>query len=138
MFVTKNQAFVFFACVAFGGVAGVLFGVSDTVKKAIKNRALKILSDILAFALFSALFSAFGFIMRFPSFRPYMAAWSIAGAILYMKSFHLTLAKITKKLYNITVSKVRDRILKRRDKKDDERRFCGKSRNRGKRRRIEE
>ena len=105
MFVAKNQIFVFFACVAIGGIGGILFTFSTLIKFFIKNARLKILPDIAAFCVFSLFYVWVSFRLNFPSYRVYMTAGAIIGLFLYMKSFNITLALWTKKLYNITVKK---------------------------------
>ena len=117
MFVTADQAFVFIVCVAYGGTFGVLFTVSAAVKGACVNKWVGVTADIAAFTVFAVGFAAFGFYMGFPSYRLYMSVGAMAGITLYMKSLHITLAKFSEKLYNITVIKIRAATLKKRERK---------------------
>lgn len=103
MLVTKSQIFVFIACVAFGVTAGVIFSVSDFIKHFIKHKILKEIPDIFGFIIFALAFIVYSYYMCFPTYRIYMTMGAILGLLLYYKSFHLTLAKCTEKLYNITV-----------------------------------
>ena len=132
MFVTADQAFVFIACVAYGGTFGVLFTVSAAVKGACVNTWAGVAADIAAFTVFAVGFAVFGFYMGFPSYRLYMSVGAMAGIALYMKSLHITLAKFSEKLYNITVIKIRAGTLKRRERKNvgraDEQDFDGRKR----------
>lgn len=103
MFVTENQIFVVFACLGFGAACGILFSLSAGVKYFIRNKWVKIIPDIVAFAAFSVLYVLFAFTLKFPSYRVYMTAAALVGLFLYMKSFHIILAIFAGKLYNITV-----------------------------------
>ena len=105
MFATKSQFFVFVACVAIGGLGGVLFTAAAFIKLFIKRVGLKILPDIAAFCAFTLLYVRLSFILQFPSYRLYMAAGALIGLLLYMKSFNHTLALLMKKLYNIIIKK---------------------------------
>jgi len=106
MFVTKNQFFVFLACLAFGAVSGVLFSVSAGVKFLLKNKFFKCVSDVVAFLPLGWLFTCFSFYFGFPNLRFYMLVGVCVGIALYFKSFHILLAKIAKKFYNILVIKI--------------------------------
>ncbi len=101
MFVTANQIYIFFACVAFGGVSGLFFSTSIALKKIIKNKWLKILPDVVAFFVITPLYVLYSFCMRFSNLRVYMLLGVVIGIILYLKSFHIILAKFIKKVYNI-------------------------------------
>lgn len=105
MFVAKSQLFVFVACVAIGGLGGVLFTAAAFIKLFIKRARLKILPDIAAFCVFTLLYVRLSFLLQFPSYRLYMTAGALIGLFLYMKSFNYTLALWTKKLYNIIIKK---------------------------------
>lgn len=106
MFVARNQIFVFIACLAIGGVGGVFFTLSAFIKFFIKNRILKIIPDVVAFIVFSAIYVALAYFLAFPSFRLYMAFGAVLGLYAYMKSFNNILAFHAEKLYNITVRKI--------------------------------
>ncbi|MBQ8426642.1 MAG: spore cortex biosynthesis protein YabQ [Clostridia bacterium] len=105
MFVTANQIFIFLACVSFGGVAGVLFSSAIAVKSVIKNKWLKILPDVFAFFITAILYVLYSFNMRFSNLRLYMVVGVLVGISLYLKSFHILLAKFLKKAYNIIKTK---------------------------------
>lgn len=108
MFVTQNQFYVFTACLLFGGVFGPIFSLSFFVKK-ISCTILKIFFDIAAFIVFSAIYVVYAYILNFPDFRPYMAIGAVTGVFLYMKSWHIIVAKPIKMLYNIQYSKQKNR-----------------------------
>ena len=117
MFISSGQFYVFIACVALGGIFGILFSISELSKYFIKNTYIKFLPDAVAFCLVALGFITISFILKFPNFRIYMAFGVLLGVALYFKSFHIILAKTSKKLYNIIVKK-----LKRKRLTKDERR----------------
>ena len=110
MFVTKNQLFVFIACIAFGGCFGIFFSFTCFLKKVIKNKALSVLIDITTFILMGALFICYAYFMHFPSSRVYMPVGVCLGSILYFKSLHIILAKCAKKFYNIC-RKIKEKVI---------------------------
>ena len=114
MFVTKNQIFIFIACVAFGGVSGILFSLSALFKLFIKNRLLKMIPDVIASMPLSVCFIFYAYSLNFPNLRPYMLFGVFVGLLLYFKSFHIILAKTVQKIYNIYKSKKEKRVNDRR------------------------
>lgn len=100
MFVTGGQFYVFIACLAFGGVCGIFFSVSAIIKFVTTNKIIRLIPDLFAFLLTCALYVIYAFILNFPSFRAYMVIGVLLGIYLYLKSFHIILAKICKKAYN--------------------------------------
>ncbi len=113
MFVTKNQFFVFIACIAIGGVGGIFFTVAKFIKFFIKNSRLKMLPDIAAFCVFTAWYVWISFNLQFPSQRIYMTAGVLVGLLLYFKSFNFILDLWLKKLYNIFIKKLTALKIKR-------------------------
>ena len=105
MFVSNGQFYVFVACVAFGGITGVLFTFSKIFKNLAKNNFLKIIFDVIAFLVLSFFYILFSNKLCFPSFRTYMVLGVLVGIIIYLKSFHIILAKTLKKIYNIIYKK---------------------------------
>ena len=114
MWVTENQIFVFIACVAFGGISGVLFSVAQGVKAFIKSKPFKCVPDILFFAIAAATYSAYAFFLGFPSYRVYMTAGVFLGIYLYYKSLHQVIAKTAVKCYNVTVKRLFEHLRKKR------------------------
>lgn len=101
MFVTANQIYVFLACVSFGGCSGIIFSVSELFKRFISNKWLRFLPDFLAFMVVTVLYVFSAYHMRFPNLRLYMILGVMLGVVIYLKSFHILLAKTFKKAYNI-------------------------------------
>ena len=107
MFVTSGQFYVFVACVCFGGCTSILFSISALIKNYISNRLIKILPDVICFLLISVLYVLYSHALNFPDFRVYMIVGVLFGIFTYLKSFHILLAKMVKKLYNIMDKKLR-------------------------------
>ena len=105
MFVAKNQFYVFFACIAFGGVSGILLSVINLFGVS-KNKLIKFIYNVVVLSLIGALFSFYSYKMFFPNVRIYMILGVFAGIYLYHKSFYIILAKILKKIYNISKQKI--------------------------------
>ncbi|MBP5686533.1 MAG: spore cortex biosynthesis protein YabQ [Clostridia bacterium] len=110
MWVTKNQIFVFIACVAFGGGAGLMYSLAQGIKAFIKPKPLKWIPDIAAFTVIAALYSAYSFALSFPSYRLYMTAGVFLGMFAYCKSLHQVIAKTAEKCYNITIKRFFERL----------------------------
>lgn len=100
MFVTSNQFFVFLSCFTFGVMAGIMFSISQIVHDYNKNAIIKGVLDFTAFIFTLVFFFIYSFSNKFPSFRIYMVFGVFLGILAYMKSFHIILAKIVKKIYN--------------------------------------
>lgn len=101
MFVTASQIYVFIACVALGGFFGALLSISCSIKYFIKNIYLKALPDFIVFSLCALIYAILSYNMKFPNVRMYMFLGIFVGIVTYLKSFHILLAKIIKKIYNI-------------------------------------
>ena len=119
MFVTLNQFYVFLSCLSFGGASGVIFFIFWLVKYKIKNKIIRAVIDVLTSLIVTVLYVFYSFYMQFPSFRAYMILGVILGIYLYVKSFHIILAILCKKIYNI--------LKKNKEKKIDVGKFAGKN-----------
>ena len=106
MFVSANQFYVILACLSFGVVWGVVFSFLSLIKRKIKIVYLSVLLDILFFVLLSGSYVLYSHWAGFPSIRAYMPLGVLLGICLYMKSFHLILAKVLKMTYNKYVRKL--------------------------------
>ena len=100
MFVTKNQFFVFVACVAFGVVLGAFICCVNLIFSFMKNKKILHSINAVCLLLMGAGFSYYSYQMCFPNFRLYMLFGVILGVVGYFKSFHIILAKFCKKFYN--------------------------------------
>ncbi len=105
MLVTKNQIYVFIACIAFGVVSGVLFGILSILKIFLKYKILRLVPDVLAGLITGVLFVLYAYVLNFPTLRVYMVIGIMLGLVGYFKSFNIILAKSMEKIYNIYKSK---------------------------------
>lgn len=106
MFVSKHQIFIFIACLSFGAIYGIIYSFLSGIKFFIKNRIINGILDVLFCLSFGFLFVLYSYIMNFTNFRFYMFIGLMVGFILYLKSFHIILAKYCKKIYNIIYKKL--------------------------------
>lgn len=114
MFVTKNQFYVFVACISFGTIAGFVFCLLKSLNFFIQNRWVVHILDACYLTCFAFLFSYLSYLLLFPNFRPYMLVGFFIGFLGYLKSIHILLAKIKKKFYNICI-----KILRKEKKKEN-------------------
>ena len=98
MFVTANQFYVFVACFSFGGAFGVVFNVSNIIKKPFNK--ISPIFDVLSFIFMGILFRIYSNLLQFPNFRAYMVVGVVLGVVAYKKSFYIILAKCLQKIYN--------------------------------------
>ena len=119
MFVTKNQLYVFIACVAFGGGAGIIFSLLSVIFERIKNKVIKALPFIIISIPLGFSYVFYGYMLKFPNFRVYMILGVFCGIYLYFKSFHIILAKFVKKFYNIIHNSKKERGKCQRQKQKD-------------------
>ncbi len=128
MFVTSNQIYIFLACVAYGGVSGVIFSILFCVKKIVKNQFLAFTFDFISFIVVAFGYLLYSYSLKFSDFRIYMPIGVFIGILAYLKSFHILVAKYVKKIYNIIrkiFKKVND------DRIKSKKAGCGVNRGRG-------
>ena len=101
MFVTKNQIYIFIACISFGILNGIVFGILSLIKKKLKNQVVKFIIDLSAFVVMTLFFILFSYLMHFSDLRLYMACGVFIGIYMYFKTLHILLAKNVKKIYNV-------------------------------------
>ncbi len=116
MLVTKNQFFVFIACIAFGGFGGLLLSFVNVLSLLLKKKVVNFIFSIVALSIVGVLFSYYSYAMFFPNARVYMIIGVLIGIYLYYKSFYIILAKILKKFYNICKQKIINRKGKQNDR----------------------
>ena len=102
-----NQLYVFIACVALGGVFGILFSVSRLIYSATGNRIIKTITDIVTCIICTFAYLIYSYTLKFPSFRVYMPVGVFAGIAAYMKSFHIIVANLMQMAYNRIREKIR-------------------------------
>lgn len=102
--------FIFLTCVSLGIVSGVVYdllyiarcAVSGIHEKAytVKDKIFTAACDIIYFLILSAAFVFISVLFGFGEFRLYMPISCLLGVILYIKSFHIFVAFLVKRVYN--------------------------------------
>lgn len=103
MFVSSGQFFVFLACIAFGGLSGIVFILFSPLKRTIKSTIIDNVIDFISMCVIAFLYLLFAKFYKFPSLRAYMIIGVLLGIFCYFKSFNIILAKARKKFYNIII-----------------------------------
>ena len=70
------------------------------LKRKLHNVLIKILIELFACLIITALYIVFGYIYRFPDVRLFLPFSVMAGLIVYSKTFGFILAKAVKLGYN--------------------------------------
>lgn len=110
------QIFIFLTCALCGVCSGVVYDVLyvarafvcgvDKSKFTLKDKIFTCICDLIYFAVFAAMFIFTSVTFEFYAIRLYMLAGSAIGALIYLKSIHLIIAFLIKKVYN-NVAKVK-------------------------------
>lgn len=104
------QIFIFLTCALCGVCSGVVYDVLfiarafvcgvDKAKFTIKDKIFTCICDLIYFAVFAAMFVFTSVTFEFYSIRLYMLAGCAFGALIYLKSIHIFIAFLIKKVYN--------------------------------------
>ena len=104
------QVFIFLTCMLCGVCSGVVYDVLyvarvfvsgvDKAAYSVKDKIFTCVCDIVYFAVFAAMFVFISVMFEFYQIRLYMLVASVLGAIIYLKSLHLIIAFLIKKVYN--------------------------------------
>lgn len=104
------QIFIFLTCALCGVCSGIVYDVlfiartfvcgADKAKFTLKDKIFTCICDLIYFAVFAAMFVFTSVTFEFYSIRLYMLVGCIAGALIYLKSIHLFIAFLIKKVYN--------------------------------------
>ncbi len=132
------QIFIFIICMLCGVLSGVVYDVLYIARAVIcginkkeytlKDKIFIIACDILYCIVFAAGFVFLSVLFDFESLRLYMLIGCAGGAFVYLKSFHLIVAFLVKKVYNSVTTNLNGK--KRRKEKDRERKAQPHSRRR--------
>lgn len=104
------QIFIFLTCALCGVCSGVVYDVLfiarafvcgvDKAKFTIKDKIFTCICDLIYFAVFAVMFVFTSVTFEFYSIRLYMLAGCAFGALIYLKSIHIFIAFLIKKVYN--------------------------------------
>lgn len=110
------QVFIFLTCALCGVLSGIVYDVLylarafvcgvNREKFTLKDKIFTCLCDLIYFAAFSAMFVFTSVTFEFYSIRLYMLVGCAFGALIYLKSIHLIIAFLIKKVYN-SIAKVK-------------------------------
>ena len=102
--------FVFITCTSLGVVSGIVYDVLYIARSAVcginkqaftvKDRIFTVVCDILYCLIFAVGFVFISVMFDFDYLRLYMLLACLLGAFLYLKSFHVIVAFLVKKVYN--------------------------------------
>ena len=109
MFVSDKQIYYFILCFLFGLIFGINMIISRLIYEFSGKKPIKIATDLISFIVITVLYLNFSYRYNFPSFRVYMLIGVLSGIAVINKSFYHTLAKVSKKVYNIIKRKTRKR-----------------------------
>lgn len=115
------QVFIFLTCVLCGVCSGVVYDVLylartfvcglNKAKFTVKDKIFTCLCDLIYFVVFAVMFVFISVTFEFYSIRLYMLAGCALGAIIYLKSLHIIIAFLIRKVYN-SIEKVEKRRVK--------------------------
>ncbi len=98
-------------CALCGVCSGVVYDVlyvarvfvcgTNKVNYTLKDKIFTCVCDLIYFTVFAAMFIFLSVCFEFYEIRAYMLAGNVLGAIIYLKSFHIIIAFLIKKVYNI-------------------------------------
>lgn len=104
------QIFIFLTCALCGVISGVIYDILyiarafvcglNKSKFTVKDKIFTCLCDLIYFVAFSAMFIFTSVCFEFYSIRLYMLVGCALGALIYLKSLHLIIAFLVRKVYN--------------------------------------
>lgn len=104
------QIFIFLTCALCGVISGVVYDILyiarafvcglNKAKFTLKDKIFTCLCDLIYFIAFSAMFVFMSVCFEFYTIRLYMLIGCALGALIYLKSLHLIIAFLVKKVYN--------------------------------------
>ena len=80
---------------------------TDFSRYKIKDKIMTVACDLIYFIVFAAMFVFTSVMFEFYSLRLYMLAGCALGALIYLKSLHIIIAFMLKKVYNSIAKRLR-------------------------------
>ncbi|MCD7729736.1 MAG: spore cortex biosynthesis protein YabQ [Clostridia bacterium] len=102
---------VFLVCSACGVCSGIVYDLLYILRNLLFGRYTRMgkiaagICDAVYFAVLSVMYVFCSVYFGFPDLRLYMVAAVLCGIILYLKSFHKSIAFLVKKIYNRNVKR---------------------------------
>lgn len=113
------QMFIFMTCMLVGISSGIVYDFlyaarifvcgTEFSRYKIKDKIMTVVCDLIYFIVFAGMFVFTSVLFEFYSLRLYMLAGCALGAIIYLKSLHIIIAFMLKKVYNIFAKRLRRR-----------------------------
>lgn len=104
------QFFIFMICMFCGIISGVVYDIlyivrcilcgADKSAYTVKDKIFIVAADFIYCLVFAAMFVFTSVMFDFEGLRLYMLIGCVLGALIYLKSFHLIVAFLCKKVYN--------------------------------------
>lgn len=104
------QAFILLTCILCGAVSGILYDVLyvariivcgvDKRNYTVKDKIFTFFCDLIYFAVFALAFVYMCVCFDFYELRLFMLVGLALGLVIYLKSLHLCIAFLIKKVYN--------------------------------------
>lgn len=103
-----SQTAIFFICAAAGISSGVVYDLLYAVRtfacggapSSLFSKIITVSCDLAYFIALAAIFLGCAYFLDFYELRAYMIVACALGAVLYIKSMHLTVAFLINKVYN--------------------------------------
>lgn len=113
------QFFIFLTCLLVGISSGLVYDLlyaarifvcgTDKTAYTIKDKIMTIVCDLVYFCVFAAMFVFTSVLFEFYELRLYMLIGCALGAIIYLKSLHILIAFMLKKVYNVIAKRIKRR-----------------------------
>ncbi|MGN1060661.1 MAG: spore cortex biosynthesis protein YabQ [Candidatus Coproplasma sp.] len=113
------QAFILLTCILCGVASGFLYDllyIARTIvcgvnkqKYTVKDKIFTFFCDVIYFAVFAATFVYVCVCFDFYTLRLFMLIGAAFGVLIYLKSFHLCIDFLIKKVYNSINKSIRSR-----------------------------
>ena len=101
-----NQFFIFIICMLTGIVSGLLYDFFYVIKRLFRSKIVTAALNATFFTAFSVLYVFVAVMFEFPSSRGYMFIGCMLGLLAYVKSFHIIVAFLIEKVYNMRRKKL--------------------------------
>ncbi|MGN0804343.1 MAG: spore cortex biosynthesis protein YabQ [Candidatus Coproplasma sp.] len=131
------SVFIFLICVLCGASSGIVYDVlylarvfvcgADKENYTVKDKIFTAVCDLIYFAVLSAMFIFVSVCFEFYSIRLYMLLGCALGVLIYLKSLHIIIAFLIKRVYN-KVNKCIRSTVSRYERRKANKNNCGNNR----------
>lgn len=131
------SVFIFLISVLCGASSGIVYDLlylarvfvcgADKIKYTVKDKIFTAICDLLYFAVLAAMFIFVSVCFEFYSIRLYMLIGCALGVLIYLKSLHIIIAFLIKKVYNNVNKCIRSTVSKH-ERRKAKQNSCGNNR----------